>query len=48
MIFKIYILFTCIKNFQNLSSTAPAVHSMGVTHNQQFGTVSQKWLQEHN
>jgi len=33
---------------KNLSSTAPAVHSMGVTHNQQFGTVSQKWLQEHN
>lgn len=46
-----HILFECIKfekYFQNLSSTAPAVHSMGVTHNQQFGTVSQKWLQEHN
>lgn len=33
---------------KNMSSTAPPSQSMGVSHNQQYGTVSAKWLHEHN
>jgi len=33
---------------KNLASTAAPVHNMGVSHNQQYGTVTSKWLHEHN
>ena len=33
---------------KNISSTAQPKQNMGGSHSQQYGTVSSKWLQEHN